>query len=431
MLQVNQAIKDFYSYLARQEIAWVGVGFSGGLDSTVLLDALVRFKPEDINLQAIHVHHGLQEIADSWVVHCQDICDSLEVPLEIYYAQVASGASLEKQARVARYKAYKSMQFSKSAEQGVICLAHHQADKAETFMLNLLRGAGVAGLSSIPKARQLDEAKTIYRPLLDVPYASLQSYAAKYQLVWVEDPTNQETEYRRNFIRNELFPLMQTRWQQVEAKIAQAADFQLEAQELLEDLAEEDLAKVEHSATKINYKNLAQFSLKRQKNILRFWLWKFHKKRLDAATLDWVFKEAIPAKQDAQPSRKLDAFELRRFNKYIFYLDETKEDFSFNISGFDDFISAGIKADLAQVGGVRLPDFSNNKVVIRSINPTDKLNRKSLKKWFQQEVIPPWEREFWPVLEIDNKLAAVIGYRVFDEFKAQLNEQSLILTKLT
>ncbi|MGV6395841.1 tRNA lysidine(34) synthetase TilS [Pseudomonas caspiana] len=259
----------------RDAPAW-HVGFSGGLDSTVLLHLLSELaKYEHLpSIKAIHVHHGLQDVAQSWPVHCQQVCEALGMPLQVIAVQVKSAASLEQSARDARYAA-----FTEQLGVGEVLLTgQHRDDQAETLLFRLLRGAGLRGLTGMPVSRALGRGLLI-RPLLDVSREELEAYATANGLRWVEDPSNGDSRFTRNYLRNEVFPLITARWPQAGATIARTAAHLDEAQQLLDELASVDLAtaNVASPFPWINVPSLAlpalvRLSPARQRNALRHWL---------------------------------------------------------------------------------------------------------------------------------------------------------------
>lgn len=252
------------------------VALSGGLDSSVLLHALVSLKGRQTLpvLRAIHVHHGLQAAADAWPAHCQRLCDGLGVELAVRHVRVALAASIEQSARDARYAA-----FAEALLPGEVLLTgQHRDDQAETLLLRLLRGAGVRGLAGMPVRRRLGVGELV-RPLLDVSRAELLAYAQAHGLQWVEDPSNQQMQFSRNYLRHAVLPAITARWPQVRRSLARTAGHLAEARELLDELAQEDLALLsapdEFSWLKLpslNLPALKQLSPARQRNALQYWL---------------------------------------------------------------------------------------------------------------------------------------------------------------
>jgi len=211
----------------------VVVGFSGGLDSMVLLHAANRVAMDgDFAVSGLHVHHGLSANADAWAASCTKRCDELGIPLTVVSVIVplGSGQGLEAAARSVRHKAL--------AEHPAdwILLAHHADDQAETVLHNLLRGAGVRGAGAMPEARE-----RVLRPLLGVARDELLAYARSRRLPWIEDESNADRRYTRNFLRHEILPRIASRFPRAGEQLAAAAARFREAGSLLEDLAALDL----------------------------------------------------------------------------------------------------------------------------------------------------------------------------------------------
>lgn len=303
--------------------AW-HIGFSGGLDSTVLLHALAELAKREVlpPLNAIHVHHGLQAVADAWPLHCQQVCNALGVPLHVISVQVDSGASLEQAARDARYAAFSGC----LAEDEVLLTGQHQDDQAETLLFRLLRGAGVRGLAGMPVSRSLGEGHLV-RPLLSISREELETYAREHQLHWVEDPSNGDAYYSRNYLRNKVMPVLKSRWPQASASIERTAAHLSEAQQLLEELAQADLTSAK-SANAFSWlklpslalPTLADLSSARQRNALRHWLAPLT--RLPDSD-HWVGWETLRnAGQGGRPVWRLADGELHRDQGRIWWLSD-------------------------------------------------------------------------------------------------------------
>lgn len=197
----------------------------------------IRPQPRIPPLRAIHIHHGLQAAADAWPAHCQAICDNFDVELQVIHVQVSPGASLEQAARDARYAA-----FSQVLGPGdILFTGQHRDDQAETLLFRLLRGAGLRGLAAMPGQRALGQGSLV-RPLLACSRQHLQDYAQAQGLTWIEDPSNVDTQFARNYLRGEVMPHLQQRWPQASQNFARAAEHLGEALGLLDELAQEDLA---------------------------------------------------------------------------------------------------------------------------------------------------------------------------------------------
>jgi len=313
----------------RNAPAW-HIALSGGLDSTVLLHLLANLaKTETLPpLSAVHVHHGLQAAADAWPAHCQSICDSLGVPLRVMGVQVQPGASLERAARDARYQA-----FTEVIGAGQVMLTgQHREDQAETLLFRLLRGAGVRGLAAMPVQRRLASGYLV-RPLLRVSRDELEAYARQYQLKWIEDPSNADLRFSRNYLRHRVLPALTERWPQAFSSLARTAEHLSEAQGLLDELAQMDLQAADQPSPFpwLNLPSLALAPLRelsdaRQRNALRHWLTPLTRLPDSDHWAGWY--SLRDARGDAQPLWRLADGELHRGGERIWWLSRAGSEFS-------------------------------------------------------------------------------------------------------
>ena len=226
------AVAACFARYARQTQSAV-VGFSGGLDSTVLLHAASCVASDaNLDLSALHVHHGLSASADAWADSCISVCQGMEIPLTVRRISVPTGTGegVEAAARRVRHK------MLEEHPADWILLAHHTDDQAETVLHNLLRGAGVRGAAAMPVSRG-----RVLRPLIGLTRGELLAYARSRRLVWTEDESNADSRYTRNFLRHEILPLITSRFPRAREQLAAAASRFSEADSLLEDLASLDL----------------------------------------------------------------------------------------------------------------------------------------------------------------------------------------------
>ncbi|MCU1715831.1 tRNA lysidine(34) synthetase TilS [Pseudomonas sp. 5P_3.1_Bac2] len=300
--------------------AWQ-VALSGGLDSTVLLHLLAQLAQREAlpPLSAIHIHHGLQAAADAWPEHCRALCTQLGVPLRVEYVQVAVAASLEQAARNARYQAIAAQ----LAAGQVLLTAQHRDDQAETLMFRLLRGAGVQGLRAMPSARPLGAGQLV-RPLLNCARSELLAYAQEHGFHWVEDPSNAQPHYSRNFLRQQVLPLLQQRWPQAAVSLARSAEHMAEAGQLLDELAAQDVQGIAAQPWPwlklpgLAVAGLRELSAARQRNALRYWLRPF---TAMPDTEHWAgWHSLLNAADDAAPIWRLAGGELRRSHAHVYWL---------------------------------------------------------------------------------------------------------------
>ncbi|SDA74796.1 tRNA(Ile)-lysidine synthase [Pseudomonas sp. NFACC15-1] len=326
---MNQPRIDLPTRLLTQLSPWRNaatwrIAFSGGLDSTVLLHLLATLSRHHAlpALSAIHVHHGLQAVAEAWPDHCRSVCGALGVTLEVVNVQVRPGASIERAAREARYGAFVA------ALQGneVLLTAQHRDDQAETLLFRLLRGAGVRGLAAMPRQRPLGLGHLL-RPLLEVPRAELQAYATQQGLSWIDDPSNDDHRYARNYLRQRVFPVLAEHWPQASATLARSAAHMGEAQGLLDDLARIDLAQAATSDAfdwlglqSLVLAPLRALSPARQRNALSHWLAPL---TLLPDSDHWAGWDSLrDAADDARPIWRLAGGELHRAAGRVWWLSD-------------------------------------------------------------------------------------------------------------
>jgi tRNA(Ile)-lysidine synthase len=263
----------------------LAVGFSGGADSTALLAACASRWPGQV--VAFHVHHGLQAAADDFERHCGAVCERLGVPLVVHRvdARHAQGDSPEDTARRARYEAFAAMARADAIQS--IALGHHADDQVETLLLALSRGAGLPGLAAMP-AHAERHGLNIHRPLLAVPAADIRAWLAVRDLPWIEDPSNGDARYTRNRIRALLLPALEQAFPQFRATFARSIGHAAQGQQLLLELAAQDLETVGDPPV---IKALQALSRARQANVLRHWLMQSHSCAPSAAQLDQLLDQ--------------------------------------------------------------------------------------------------------------------------------------------
>jgi tRNA(Ile)-lysidine synthase len=413
-----------YATLLKQLAPWRNapawrIAFSGGLDSTALLHLLVHLaKTESLpELSAIHVHHGLQAVADAWPAHCQSVCDALRVPLQVVRVQVQPGASLERAARDARYAAF--IEATQANE--VLMTAQHRDDQAETLLFRLLRGAGVRGLSGMPRQRPLGKG-LLLRPLLDVTRADLEAYAAEHRLSWIEDPSNQDRQFSRNYLRHQVFPGLTKRWPQAVTTMARSAAHLGEAQGLLDELAQIDLAGAS-TATDFDWLGLpslelgalATLSAARQRNALSHWLEPLT--RLPDSDHWSGWENLRDATGDACPIWRLADGELHRAGGRIWWLSGSWLRTSPAVGNWPD---PSLSLALPDNGVLTLTgQIPDGLLHIRYREGGEVMNlpgrgHRDLKRLLNESGVPGFVRGRLPLLYRDEQLLAVANLRGLD-----------------
>ncbi|MEI7786613.1 MAG: tRNA lysidine(34) synthetase TilS [Betaproteobacteria bacterium] len=256
------------------------LAYSGGADSTALLHAACALWPGQI--VALHVHHGLQAAADDFARQCEQVCASLSIPLQLLRVQARPepGQSPEDAARRARYRALAEAAQVQGC--GLVLLGQHADDQAETVMLALGRGAGLPGLAAMPE-RFERHGMQFGRPLLELPGAALRQWLIGHGLSFIDDPTNKDLRYSRNLLRARLMPALAEVLPHYRQTLARSARHAAQAQQLLDEVAAQDLAQV---GCPPRLQSLQGLSNARQANVLRHWLAATHGARPSAAQLD-------------------------------------------------------------------------------------------------------------------------------------------------
>lgn len=274
----------------------VAVAYSGGRDSTALLHATAKVAREQgYEVVALHVHHGLQPRADEWLAHCEDTCRRWRKrgwPLAFDHVRLAltvpAGASVEACARQARYAALRDMALAHGVE--AVLLGHHRTDQAETFLLQALRGAGMAGLAAMPAAIQRDGLWWL-RPWLARSRADIDAYVRRHRLRHVDDDSNDDPRHARNRLRLKVWPVLSEGFPQAEATLAQAAQWAAEAAICLEALARLDLS---HAAAGegLSHPALCELGPARARNALRAWYRSVAGRSMPATWLERLWMES-------------------------------------------------------------------------------------------------------------------------------------------
>lgn len=395
------------------------IGFSGGLDSTVLLHWLASNPLIKKKLRAVHVNHGLSPNAAQWALHCKKICENLGVDLFIKDLQLDASANIEETARLARYQVFEDL-----LEPGDCCaLGHHQQDQAETLLLQISRGAGIEGLSSMPETRAAGKGIFFLRPLLKSSKVSLLSYASEHQLAFIEDESNHNNRFSRNFLRKAIFPLLETRWPKIIASFSRTASHCQQAQTLLYDLALIDCPALKASI--LDYLPLLALSRERISNVIRFWLKHNQARSPSTLVFDKILKELIYAKNDARPLVSWSHFSIKRQGGCLYFFNTKSQTFAIQMTQWKHFpktikvkpLEKTLVAKLAE-SGIKIPVESEITLRFRQGGETFFYRRqtKSLKKLFQEWKVPHWQRNQILLVYINHELAMVMDYAISDNY---------------
>lgn len=413
------------------------VGFSGGLDSTVLLSALAQQQAYlSTRLRAIHVNHQLNPDADIWEQHCRKICAALNVPIECRSVNVklGKGQSLEAVARELRYQIFRKLMHKND----LLMLAHHQDDQMETFLLQALRGAGLRGLAAMPMVTVF-EPGYLARPLLGLTRQELQSWAEAQKLTWLHDPSNDDSRFDRNFLRREVIPVIKQRWPSAAATVTRSAGHCGEALEMLGAVAAKDWeCSVDAEGRVLSVTALRKLGAVRAKNLLRYWLESLQLPLPPAHKLEQIVSEVLSARADRNPCVSWEGAEVRRYRGQVYGLRPApvaaSHEFMLKL-GSPKLLAAGMGslrlAPALEGERLRTADYPSEGLRVRFrsggevCKPEGNAHHRPLKKWLQDLNVVPWMRERLPLLYIGDQLAAVAGLFVCAPFAAGNDEPGL------
>jgi len=415
------------------------VAYSGGRDSHVLLHAMAGLRGRyPAELRAVHTDHALHPEASAWGEHCRRVCAELGVSLELLRLNLCrrSGESLEALARNARYRAFSGV----LGPGDLLLTAHHQDDQAETLMLQLLRGSGPSGLAAMPSLAELTPGR-LGRPLLGFSRDQLAVYARQEGLAWIEDPSNGESGFDRNFLRHEVFPVLLRRWPRLSKTLARSARHCAEAQSLIDQLARSDLrAARDDRPGVLSLATLRELPPSRCRALLRHWFREQGFQVPDTARMGRILGEVLSAAGDRMPRVHWEGAEVRRYRGGLYLLrplpphdpglrldwdgiSPLRLPAALGVLGTRPSRGGGIDAELWRPSALQV-GFRRGGERCR---PAGRKHTRSLKTLLQEHGVVPWMRDRIPLVFLHGKLAAVGDLWVCEEFRARAGGDGLEL----
>ncbi len=414
------------------------IGLSGGLDSVVLLHSMAQLRDQsnpDMRLRAVHVNHQLHPAASSWAQHCEAFCKGLGIEFITSEVSIPDKSGIENAAREARYRAFEDSLF----EGEELLLAHHRDDQMETLLLRLTRGAGSRGLSGIPRSRALGRGRLL-RPLLEIDRDELRRYAEAVELDWVEDASNGDERFDRNYCRHSLLPLIEERWPRYRESWSKTIALAGESELLIQELAAIDLQAIATETQSVLHRQkLLALSEPRRRNVLRYCLG-----RLGAPELGWNQLQQLSKEVLVTDSGSFigSGFEVHCFRDGVYILDATALGQAQNT----DSAARTLELPLAEVvslknngslsfrstrgEGLAAANLGSLSVRYRQGGESCKLlgrPSKTLKKILQEVETPPWLRGRYPLLFSGKDLACIPGVGVCEEFAAQAGDLAYLV----
>jgi len=400
----------------------IWVGLSGGMDSMVLLHQLYRHPVLSHRLQAIHIHHGLSPHADAWEYFCDEQCQTRNIPYQSVKVHLKGSANLEARAREARYDAF--LKHVKSGD--ALVLAHHLDDEIETFFLNVLRGTGVIGLASMPMTREW-KGLTIYRPLLKTPRTVIADYARQNQLKWIEDESNQNTDFSRNYLRQKLLPAIGQHWPHYRQSVWHTIE---SCQELVTDLekqAHQLIPELTQTGDVLSLAALNGLSQVQINTVIRVWIKQHGLPIPPRLVLAQIITQMINRQRlDSQPLIAWSNVRLRLYRDKL-YLSTSSDGPLLDGYAWKNFPEP---LDMTELGILKahpstfgLSIDMQDKIDIRFRKGGEILlykgHHRPLKKLFQQWGVPSFLRDQVPLVYVNDILQVVVGYAYADQCHQQ------------
>tara|TARA_Y100000588_G_scaffold271908_1_gene287696 strand:- start:338 stop:1663 length:1326 start_codon:yes stop_codon:yes gene_type:complete len=416
------------------------VALSGGVDSVVLLHLcnsyLEHISPnQSISVEAIYVNHGLSENAQRWQQFCEHLCLSLNIHFKTINVNVQPKPrqSLEALAREARYQALDEL----AVQGNLILLGQHADDQLETFLLRLKRGSGLTGLSAMHDEVRLSSGRQCIRPLLNIPREDIEAFARTFSLAHIEDESNQDDKFDRNFLRNQIIPLLKNRFNGFLKSTLRSIELLQQQQALIDEISQADLSHCEDKSdmpATLKLNELKQFSELRQSNVVRAWLSGLGVVMPSKAQMSQILTQSLESREDAQMQVQLSKGAIRRYRDKLYF--DAQDSTANNVENIESTILVlNDKATLKRESGglLRLP-FENERVSIRfgllksQIKPYKKVRSNTLKYWLKELKVPTWQRDNIPLVFYDDNLVQVVGHFVSADY---ISEDSGISWELT
>ncbi|MGR5131411.1 tRNA lysidine(34) synthetase TilS [Vibrio alfacsensis] len=405
------------------------LAFSGGVDSRLLLELLSHYqRVNSVACHAVYVHHGLSANADDWAEKCVLWAKQagISCTIERVSLDIHSGESIELLAREARYHA-----LAKHVQDGDLLLTgQHADDQVETFLLALKRGSGPKGLSSMAESMPF-AGGTLVRPLLSIRRTQIETAAQRFGLEWVEDESNQDTRYDRNFLRHRIVPELSERWPSIHQAVQRSAGLCAQQEALLDELLGAVFERTLHTDLSLCIDELTTHSGLARARLIRMWLAKLHVNMPTQAQLNLMWNEVALAQQGANPKLKLKQGEVRRFQNRLYWVTETSE-----LSDWQSQLQIDTPLLLPErLGELTLSTTSSQANIALpsqperlrvtfnpeglSAHPTTRNHSRKLKKLFQEYNVPSWRRRQIPILMYQDQVVAVADLFVDRAFSGQ------------
>ena len=412
--------------LPQARMYWVG--FSGGADSSALLHALSKSRNDlQAPIHAVHFHHGLNPAADDWQYHCQNFCRQRDISFTARKLEIerSNKNSIEEESRNRRYLAIGEMLQSSD----IYLTAHHADDQAETLFLNLMRGSGIEGLAGIPELRKLGKG-WVARPLLNTRKMELESYLIRQGIDWLEDPSNKDQSFDRNFLRNSLFPQLETRWPGVVRRLTRTSRTARISATALADFIDSHYNKILKNRHKMPLRPFLQLEPPMRALVLRQWLRRQEVPALPEVRLNEFIKQIAGSTSGSQAEVRWSGWQVKRHGNLIWLQDQLIP----ALNSCHDW-TTGSTLDLGeslgclQLHGSKIIIPGGWQVASRRKGERIRLHhqgvRRKLKDLFRESAIPPWLRSSIPVLYWQGEAVAIGDWIIAQRLQNWLDQQEV------
>lgn len=390
------------------------LAYSGGLDSQVLLTLLIEARKQrpELTISAIHVNHQIHPEALQWARHCELFCLENQIELTVLNIDVPiTTGNIEAKARQARYAAIENV-----LNDRVLLTAHHADDQIETLLLQLLRGAGIDGLSAMPQIKPFGDS-FLLRPMLETKRETILSYAESHQLHWIEDPSNQQKNFQRNFLRHKILPKLKNQFPGLEKTWLRSIKHLQNTKMIIDQLVMKKFLCLENIDGSLSVDSLQSLEKILQAEVLRVWIRKLNLPLPSEAKIKNIQNELLTARIDANPIVTWPGAEIRRFRDKIYAMSpinqfDSRQFFLWNATT-DLKIAKDLVLEKSKINftfqGDLLVKFRQGG---EKIKMKGELHHREVKTLFQTWRIPPWQRARIPLIYNQNKLIAIWGYAV-------------------
>ena len=421
--RINSVVKSRY-------INQIIVGYSGGLDSTVLLHIIAELKDriQSTSVLVIHVNHGVNRDSGYWTKHCQSFCDKHNLRLKIsHYSLSHVKTNREAAYRQARYDAFSA----ESSENTLLLTAHHQRDQAETVLFNLFRGGGVSGLRGMKALKGFSSGYHL-RPLLSVSHECISEYARHYNLPWIDDPSNQDQNFDRNYIRHNLLPVIEQRWPAAQASILRSAELLGKSEVILNEIAQQDIAHVKAKNSPGVIENLylsvlckkqfSSLSYQRKCNALMYWLKSYASIIVNSSQIDQIIQD-LCAINKRSGLFQIENHQIRAYKSFIYLMPKLVLD----PGTINQPQKIGKKTcffkdlNLKLCFNKEIPENLEFKLREQGDRVQIGGQTRILKKLYQDYEIPPWERSILPLIYLDNKFITISGTTIHSNYECGIS----------